>query len=117
MHPLTRAGIAYIAGALASGKTGAGVFDYAHCKNYVFSGSVNHAYVSVFDHHRQCHITGHPEQLYDQGQEVFISIILSSTHFTGYDFCDSRAFCGDVDGSTVTFHEQDSMTRFSFRIL
>ncbi len=117
MHPHIRAGMAYIAAALASGKAGMGVFDYACCKSYAFSGSVNHNYVSVLDHHRHCYITGHPEQLYDQGQKVFISIILSSTHFTGYDFCDSRPFSGHVDGSTVTFHEQDSMTRFCYRIL
>ena len=117
MHPNTRAGIAYIVAALANGEAGGGVFDFASCKSYKFSGEVNPKYIAILDHERQCHMTGSSEQVFDQGRNTYFSISLSSNHFTGYDYGDSIQFCGDVSDRTVTFNERGNTTRFCFRIL
>ncbi|MDE1981383.1 MAG: hypothetical protein KGL17_02825 [Betaproteobacteria bacterium] len=116
MHPNTRAGIAYIVSALANEVAGTGVFDYAQCKSFSFSGTVQRDYVSILDHERRCHITGRCDSLYDQGRKTQLSLSLSNNHFTGYDVGDAQQFCGDVNGNTVMLHEKGSTSRFTFRI-
>ena len=116
MHPNTRAAIAYIVSALANGKTSAGVFDYAQCKSYFFSGNVSRSFISLLDLDRLCQISGQCDRLYDQGRKAYVSLSLGNNHFTGYDMNDSIQFCGDVNDHTVTFNELGAATRFSFRV-
>lgn len=54
----TRACVAYACARLVSGRSTSAVFDYSQSKHVLISGTVNDRSVNVYDHDRECFMTG-----------------------------------------------------------
>ena len=110
-----RAGIAYIAGRLISGKNCASVFDCFRGKHITIGGTVRVGMVNVLDKDSKCLIVGSGSNgrysLKHEGIKNYIDLSIYGSTFTGYDFASGKQFNGTVEGGSISiFDSEDNET-------
>ena len=116
MNTGLRAGIAYIAGRLISGRQSNHVYDYSRGKHIAMSGSVETGQINLYDHGRGAHITGSGTQLFDQSEGCHVSLQLNGNQFSGFDYGAGRHFNGNVNGSNISLYDYKERKHFQYAI-
>ena len=115
-----RAVMAYIAGVLISGDRAAFVFDYGVGGHRNFTGDLNDAHVSIYDHKQGCFVTGSGDgvhfSLYHYGHSHCIDLEIHDDRFTGFDYGSSSQFLGTVTKRTIVLFDQSENRHFNYSI-
>jgi hypothetical protein len=115
----TRAGIAYIALRLATGKSKSDVYDYSVGRYITIDGEVTTSHVNVYDYTMGCHISGNGNgdkfDLYHYGNNRSIELKKkSSNKFDGYDYDVNNHFECTVSGNSVSVYDYEKSSYFDY---
>ena len=115
MNTETRRAVALIAGALATGRRPASIYDYSRGSYTNFTGTVG-ARVAVYDYDAGCHISGTLPRIYHYGSGAHLSLNVSSDRFKGYDYGTGSHFTGTIRGRGVSLFDYSVGAYFNFRV-
>ncbi len=116
MKTHTRYAVAYIAGRRASGQNSGAVYDFQASRHVSMSGTLSGARVTAYDHERNCHITGSGVSLYPYGNGAYVTLQLSTSTFSGYDYDSKRHFTGNVTGRNVALYDYETRHFYHYAI-
>lgn len=115
MNSESRACVAYIAASLCGARSSF-VYDYSQAKYKNISGHAQSNNVSIYDHDRNCYISGLPTNLYDYGSKSYIQLNMNTSQFNGYDFATSNHFSGSVNGNVVSIYDYGSSSHYNYSV-
>ena len=116
MNANSRACVACIAAAIASGSTPQSVYDYSQGKYIPISGSATTSSVNIFDYARGCYISGTSTSFYDYGTESYISLSVNGNQFQGYDYDKGYSYKGTISNGSVSIYDYGESTYFQYRV-
>lgn len=115
MSPETRAAVAAITLAHASGRKISSIYDFSQGGHRSISVSVNNEQVRAYDYMSGCHIQGRLSSVYHYGRSGYIQIKGSSAgKYKGFDYTTSSHFQATVRGRNVSLYDYESGSYFNF---
>ena len=116
MLPHTRAIVAAAAYAFIFGKKVAGVHDHAAGQDLQIAAETRGGHVQGFDGDRSAKFGGVLPELYDAGDDAFVSLDIDGLTARGYDRTSSSHFSLAVTNQVVQLYDHAAETWFSFSI-
>jgi hypothetical protein len=117
MIPEVRRAIAFIVAQAASPQARySAVYDYNVGGYSHFSGAVNRASVSIFDHAAGAHIQGSLQQFFHYGAGGQIQLVINGNQFQGFDYSSGNHFQGTVRRQNVQLYDFGSGGFFQYLV-
>ncbi len=116
MLPHTRAMVAAAAYAFMFGKKVAGVHDHASGCDLQIAAQARGGRLQGFDGDRQAKFNGTPFELFDAGDNAFISLEIDGLKAQGYDRHSSSHYSLSVTEQVVQFYDHTAESWFAFSI-
>ena len=120
MQTKLRTCIAFIAGRLITGLEATSIYDHGQSKSVRFEGPVSPAFIKVYDHDRECYTSGGGEacayELFDFGYQHHIDLRTNGNTFEGYEDYTPSLFRGEVNGSEISFYDDNESKTFLFSL-
>lgn len=115
MSPETRAAVAAITLAHASGRKISSIYDYSGDGHRNLSASVTADQVNAYDYTSGCHISGRLSSVYHYGKGGHIEIKdKGNGKYGGYDYSSSSYFDVTISGKNVSLYDYGSSAYFNF---
>ena len=116
MNANSRACVACIAAAIASGSTPRSVYDYSQQKHISISGSATTSSVNIYDYDRGCYISGNSNSFYDYGTGSYVSLKVNGNQFQGYDYDEGHSYEGEISNKSVSIYDYGESTYFQYKV-
>ncbi|MFM9935756.1 MAG: hypothetical protein ACKVOL_06115 [Novosphingobium sp.] len=116
MLPYTRAMVAASAHAFIFGKKVAGVHDHATGQDLQIAVEVRGDRMQGFDGDRSAKFTGTLPELYDAGDDAFVSLEIDGMTARGYDRGSSSHYSLTADGQVVQLYDYAAEAWFAYSI-
>jgi hypothetical protein len=116
MKPHTRAMIAAAAYAFMSGQKVAGLHDHASGRDLQIAAEARGGQLQGYDGDRGTQFGGALPELYDVGEQAFVSLEINGTKATGYDRRSSNAYAAQVSEGRVQLYDYGQGAWFAFDI-
>jgi hypothetical protein len=120
MRAHTRRAVAFIAGQLISSTPSTSVRDVRDGREHRFVGTLEDGRVEIRDGSLGCPITGSGQhgayELFHGLNRRTIKLDLDGSTFSGYDYDSLNGFRGRVSGHTVSLYDNELRQDFSFRL-
>lgn len=116
MLPHTRAVVAASAYAFMTRNKVAGVHDHARSKDLQIAAEARGEHLQGYDGDRSVRFGGAVAELYDAGDEAFVSIEIDGATALGYDRLSSSHYSLTVTGEMVQLYDHASEAWFAFSI-
>lgn len=116
MSPHIRAMIAAAAHAFISGKKVAGLYDHAAGRHLRIAAEARGEHLQGFDGDRGAKFGGSLPEIYDTGDEVFVSLEIDGLTAQGYDRGSSSAFSITVTEPQVQLYDHGQNAWFTFDV-
>lgn len=116
MLPHTRAIVAAAAYAFISGRKVAGVHDHAQERDLQIAAEARGEQLQAYDGDRSARFGGTLPELYDAGDEAFVSLAIDGQTAQGYDRKSSSHYSLKVTDAVVQLYDHGSAAWFAFSI-
>lgn len=116
MHAHTRVIVAAIAHAFIVRKKVAGVYDHASGRHLRIAAEARGEYLQGFDGERSARFGGKLPEIYDAGDEAFLSVEIDGDTARGYDRDSSSAFSAKVTDRLVQLYDHARNEWFAFDV-
>lgn len=116
MQPHTRAIVAAAAYAFITGKTVVGVHDHAENRDLRIAAEAHGQRLQAHDGDRQAGFGGTLPELYDAGDQAFVSLAIDGQAATGYDRGSSSHYSLTVTDDIVQLYDHEPRAWFAFSI-
>jgi hypothetical protein len=120
MQTKLRTCIAFIAGRLITGLEVTSIYDHGQAKSVRFEGPVGRAFIKIYDHDRECYTSGGSAEgtveLFDFGYQHHIDLRTDGNTFEGYEDYTPSLFRGEVNGSEISFYDDNESQTFLFSL-
>ena len=116
MSPHTRALVAVSAHAFMFGKKIAGVHDHESGRDLQIAAEARGDRLQGFDGDRSAKFNGTPFELYDAGDDAFVSLEIDGLNAQGYDRRSSSHYSLSVTDPVVQVYDHAAETWFAFSI-
>ncbi|EIZ77950.1 hypothetical protein WSK_3426 [Novosphingobium sp. Rr 2-17] len=116
MHSHTRAIIAAAAFAFVTGKKVAGMYDHSGERDLLIAAEIRGDQLQGFDGDRGVKFGGTPPEIYDAGDETFVSFEIDGTTMKGYDRGSSSFYEARVGDGVVQVFDHDQNAWFAYDI-
>jgi len=116
MSPHTRAMVAAAAHAFISGKMVAGVHDHATGQDLQIAADTRGGRLQGFDGDRSAKFSGTISELYDAGDDAFVSLEIDGLTAKGYDRRSSSHYSLTITDQVVQLYDHAEEAWFAFSI-
>ena len=116
MYPHTRAMVAAAAHAFIIGKKVAGVYDHSTGRDLRIAAESLGEHLQGFDGDRSAKFGGSLPELYDAGDEAFVSLDIDGVTARGFDRSSSSHYSLNVTDQLVQLYDYSQGAWFSFDI-
>lgn len=116
MSPHTRAMVAAAAHAFMFGKRVAGVHDHESGRDLRIAAEARGDRLQGFDGDRSVKFNGTPSELYDAGDDAFVSLEIDGLSAQGYDRRSSSHYSLSVTDQVVQLYDHTASAWFAFSI-
>lgn len=120
MQDHTRRAVAFIAGAIGSGRKVSSVYDFSTNSYYNMSITITDSKIAAFDHTQGCHIdgpiSGRKISLYHYGNGKYLDLESKGSNFSGYDYDSGKHFDIKLNGSTLSIYDYENSSYFNYSI-
>ena len=114
-----RATVAFLCGCLYSGQgvQHIGIHDNVQGKFVPCTFSNNGGYISVFDHHRACYLTGHFPSFFDYGFSQYITLTkVNDNMFSVFDYHTGYYLSVTCNGGAITVFDYAKGSYFNYQL-
>lgn len=116
MQPHTRAMIAAASFAFVTGRKVAGLYDHAAGKDLRIAAERRGDQLQGVDGDRSAHFGGKLPDLYDGGDDSFVSFAIDGANVQGYDRGSSTAYTAQVTDGLVQVYDHGQLTWFAYDV-
>ena len=116
MQPHTRAMIAASAYAVIAARKVAGLYDHAGGRHIRIAAECRDGRVQGLDGDRSAGFGGTLPELYDRGDQAFVSLDVDGTTARGYDRASDTAFVANVTDDVVQVYDHGGSAWFAFTV-
>ncbi|MBV1918334.1 MAG: hypothetical protein KUG65_09785 [Sphingomonadaceae bacterium] len=116
MHPQTRAMIAAATFAFVTGKKVAGIYDHSARRDLRIAAECRRDQLQGFDGDRAVKFGGRLPELYDAGDNSFVSFEIDGTKVHGYDRGSSSSYTAHVTDGLVQVYDHSQSAWFAYDI-
>jgi hypothetical protein len=116
MQPHTRAIVAASAHAAIIGKKVAGLYDHAAGKHLRIAAECRENRVQAFDGERGTKFGGSLPELFDEGDQAFVSLEIDGMTARGYDRGSAGAYLANVTDRLVQLYDYGQSAWFAFDV-
>jgi hypothetical protein len=116
MHPHTRAIVAASAYAVMTGDKVAGIYDHAADRHLRIAAECREGRLQAYDGERSAKFGGTLPDLYDQGDETFVSLEYDGAVGRGYDRGSANFYEVRVTGQSVQLYDHGESAWFAFDV-
>ena len=116
MAPHTRSMVAAAAFAYRTGKKVAGLYDHAAAQDRLIAAEFRGNQLQGFDGDRKARFGGTLPEIFDAGDEAFVSFEVEDDAIKGYDRSTSTFFTAKVSGGVVQVYDHGESTWFAYDI-
>lgn len=120
MNAKKRRAIVYIAGRLIVRQEYGVIYDYSTRTYTYMSGKVTPSNVTVFDHDRDCRITGsgtaNEIMIFDYGSDQYVRLRIRGNRFEGHDRETGKDILGSVDGTAITVRDHEDSNTYEYSL-
>ena len=116
MHPHTRAMVAASAHAVMIRKKVAGIHDHTADQDLQIAAECRGNRLQGFDGDRSAKFGGTLPELYDAGDEIFVSLTVEGTTARGYDRGSAGFYVAEVSEGLVQLYDYSQSAWFAFSV-
>ena len=116
MQPHTRAMIAAAAYAYTSGQKVAGLHDHASGRDLQIAAEARGGQLQGYDGDRGTQFGGALPELFDAGEQAYVSLEINGSEASGYDRRSSNAYTAQVSAGRVQLYDYGQGAWFTFDI-
>lgn len=116
MSPRIRAIVAAAAYAFVSGKKVAGVHDHESGRDLLIAAEARGTRLQGFDGDKSSKFIGTSSELYDAGDDAYVSLQIDGSKARGYDRLSSSHYSLIVEGQVVQLYDYAASEWFDFSI-
>lgn len=116
MHPHTRAMIAAATYAFTSGQKVAGMHDHASGRDLRIAAEARGGQLQGYDGDRGTQFGGALPELFDAGDQAYVSLEINGSEASGYDRRSSNAYTAQVSAGRVQLYDYGQGAWFTFDI-
>lgn len=116
MLPHTRAMVAAAAHAFVTGKTVAGLYDHSAGRHLRIAAEARGEHLQGFDGDRAVKFGGTLPELYDAGDETFVSMAVEGMTARGHDRRTASSFTANVTDRLVQLYDHGQNAWFAFDV-
>jgi len=116
MNASTRARVAAIVVAAATGKNVSSIYDYERSAYRSMSVKVGNRQVTGYDYEASAHFSGGGSDLnfYDYDRSAHVQLKLKDKSFSGYDYGTSDHFSGTVNDRSVSLYDYGTCQYYNY---
>lgn len=116
-----RAVIAFVVYKLIRSTNHSSVYSFTLSEHINVSGNISEDRINVYDHSRECHISGSSSSekkysLYDFGRSEHINLEVHNNEFQGYDFGSGYHFSGSVKNSMISLYDYETNEHYNYSV-
>jgi hypothetical protein len=116
MHPHTRAIVAASAYAVVTGNKVAGIYDHAACRHLRIAAECRGDRLQAYDGERSVSFGGILPDLYDDGNDAFVSLETDGATVRGYDRDSASFYEVKVADQLVQLYDHGESAWFMFNV-
>jgi hypothetical protein len=116
MHPQTRAVVAASAYAVMTGNKVAGIYDHKAGRHLRIAAECRGERLQAYDGERSVNFGGTLPDLYDAGNEAFVSLETDGATVRGYDRDSASFYEVNVTDQLVQLYDHGESTWFAFNV-
>ena len=116
MQSHTRAIVAAAAYAVITAKKVAGIYDHAADKHWRIAAECRGDRVQAYDGERSAYFGGALPDLYDQGDQAFVSLVIDGATARGYDRGGADFYEIAVTNRQIDFYDHGESVWFTFHV-